>query len=177
MENSKNYFKSIIIILSLLGLFLITGIIFLDYHNKISRDQQRIGDIQKIQIALDKFHNKYGHYPDSKADGPCDRWDIGFWQKNGSDGFINQLIEETYLEKALGDPLFYGDCHQGYFYHRYPCNNNSPVYPCYGSDKPFYILGIKKLETNKYKNLNTKFKCPNRDWSQEFDYVIGDWEK
>ena len=166
-----------LIISFILGLFIISSILYFNYQNKISRDQQRISDIKKIQIALNKFYNDHNHYPDAQSDILCDRWDVGFWQKHGSDGFINLLVKKNYLKEPIGDPLFYGNCNQGYFYHRYYCNNNSPVYPCYGSDKPFYILGIKKLETNKFKNQSLGFKCPNRNFTQEFDYVIGDWEK
>ena len=177
--------NKLIILTILVGLFLMLGILYLDHHNKIQRDQQRIGDIQKIQLALDEYYQKHDYYPDAQPDGPCDRWDIGFWQKTGSDGFINQLIDEGFLDQPLGDPIFYSRCDRGYFYHRYYCNNKSPVYPCYGCARPFYILGIRKLESTKIvRTIRAKgpinsngFQCPNRDWGQEFDYVVGEWEE
>lgn len=179
--------------MTIIGLIFIASIIYLDRHQKISRDKKRIGDIQKIQIALDKYYEKHGQYPDSPADGPCDKWDVGFWQKDKSDSFLQPLITEKYLTEPLGDPIFYANCKKGYFYHRYPCNNNSPQYPCYSCEKPFYILGIKKLETQKIPqisktkdgtirtngsmiNSRANFKCPFRNWQEEFDYVVGKLE-
>ncbi|MBU4331583.1 hypothetical protein KKD19_07030 [Patescibacteria group bacterium] len=176
----KNCFK-LVIIISLIGLFFILGVFYFDAHQKITRDQKRLQDIRDIQIAIDKYYEKHGNYPDAGQDACCDRWDIGFCKKDGNDGFLSVLVKEGFLDQDRGDPLFFGHC-QGYFYHHYNCNNNSPYYPCYGCDKPFYVLAIRKLETEKVRWTNraispTGFKCPTRDWGQEFDYVVGKFEE
>jgi len=177
MFNIKKLNKALILT-AVIGLFLIGIMVYLDSYLKLSRDQKRIGDMEKIQIALDNFYQKNGHYPDSPIDGPCDKWDVGFWQKDKSDSFLQPLVTEGFLKESLGDPIFYANCNKGYFYHRYPCNNNSLFYPCYACQQPFYILGIKHMETKKAKELfpSPGFSCPTRNWALEFDYVIGKLE-
>lgn len=185
--NPENLRSTIITVV--VSIFLVSTAVWFDYHQKLTRDKKRVGDIQKLQIALDNFYKKYSHYPDSPADGPCDKWDVGFWQKDGSDGFLQPLLTAGFLTEPLDDPIFYANCNRGYFYHRYPCNNKSSYYPCYGCEKPFYILGIKKLETKKIlqipnttigtirPNSSNSFSCPTRDWTKEFDYVVGKLEE
>ncbi|NQU77347.1 hypothetical protein HQ544_01480 [Candidatus Falkowbacteria bacterium] len=186
MDNNirHNSFRFIIII-ALVGIFLILGIIYFDSHQKFTRDQKRVGDIQKIQIALDEYYKKHGTYPAGEHNWACSGghwWDVAFWRKSTSDTFINELVHEGFLEQQLSDPIFYGDCNNSYHYHYFQCTPHhlkTPRYPCYGLENPFYVLGVKKLETKKakLKFASPGFSGPTRNWAEEFDYVVGKNEK
>jgi hypothetical protein len=167
-----------ILTLSTLLLILGAGFTFWSVKQAERRDQERIANLSQIQSAINRYFNENRHFPiGDKDDG---NWDLGY---NGPDDhrFINELVEKGFLSANFpADPLSKFNKDKGIDYtFRYQ------VYPDDGQFCPrgqgeFYVLGIRDLETDNAaigeqpkKFEGSGFKCTNRDWQDEFDYVVG----
>lgn len=133
-----------------------------------ARDAKRIADLRNLQQAIMLYYLEKGQFPARTSDSCCDGWDQGFCQADGSDGFIEPLEAEGYVGSTPGDPLYSGGC-SGYSYYVYPAGS----YGCDASKGPFFVLGIRNLETDAVDVSGSGWKCPGRNWQNEFDYVVG----
>ena len=128
-----------------------------------ARDARRLADIRAISTAITAFYADTGGYPDFQENETTGGWDVSF------DGnFINELVNRGYLTEAPKDPI--NDEKYHYRYYRY----DQGSYSCEGNT-PFYVIGIKRFETNEFTMANRGFfRCRGRDWATEFAYVTGD---
>lgn len=128
-----------------------------------ARDARRLADIRAVTTAIQAFYADHGSYPDFNENEATGGWDVSF------DGnFINELTNKGYLTEFPTDPINDEKFH--YRYYRY----DQGSYSCEGST-PFYVIGIKKFETDEFTEANRGFfRCRGRDWSTEFAYVTGD---
>jgi len=163
----------LLVVISIIGFIITLSIVALDNARKKARDAIRVGNISQIQKALDQYYDKYNTWPPPTADDCSVGWDEGYCNEDGSDGFITALETEGIMAKTPGDPLFYGT--QAMKYYLYDAGSEG----CDPAKGKFYVLGIVDLETdvNPPQNFSgSGFSCPNRNWQDEFDYVVGKFE-
>ncbi len=113
-----------------------------------ARDARRLVDMHNIRTALELYKSKYGVYPgeDTVAGSTCGGYDAGY--KDASDpGFIPGLVADGIFGKTPGDPLSDGCAEEGGGDHVYKYEYKENGMPALGCPKPFYILGIKNMET------------------------------
>ncbi len=136
-----------------------------------ARDARRLSDMRQIQLALEMYKDKYGHYPSISSDSCCDGWDQG---PCGSNSFIGALEAEGLFSKTPVDPKGgSGTGCYGYAYYRY----GAGCCGCPQSKGAFYVLGIRDMETSGRPHPNSPgWSCPNRNWQNEFDWVTGSFE-
>ena len=143
-----------------------------------ARDARRLSDINQIQTALELYYDDNNEtYP-----GPVSSWGEGgcSWDSSGrdtdSDGvyWLEPLQSSGYMPVMPVDPLNTGDCGSpSYAYFRY----NAGSYGCAASEGAFFVLGIRDLEGSPRPHPKSPgWSCPNRDWQNEFDWVVGGFE-
>ena len=167
-----------ILILSATLLVISAGFTYLSVFQAEQRDQMRIANLKKIQSAVNKYYNEYGQFP--AGDQDVDNWDLGYRDANDH-RFIHPLVEKGLLPANFAaDPISKYDETSGVDYtFRYQVYADDGKYCPIGQGK-FYVLGIKDLETANVDSNNqlshfegSGFMCKNRNWQDEFDYVIG----
>jgi hypothetical protein len=138
---------------------------------KKTRDTERTMNIGRIQKAIELYYDKFNTWPQGDNDG--DGWDYGFYSKEDA-RFIYPLIKEGFLPFAYGDPKFYGN--QALAYQVYDAGTDG----CPSYKGKFYVLGITNLETDTrppHDHAGSGFWCPDHNWQDDFDYVVGKYEK
>lgn len=140
-----------------------------------ARDAKRLGDINQILLALEMYYDLNDRYPGVSGDSCCDGWDQG---PCGTDPFIGALETAGLMSHVPVDPLGgSGTSCYGYSYHRYNCIDSGSGYPCYGCTRPYFVLGVRDMESSgRPHSTSPGWDCPLRDWQSEFDWVTGDFE-
>jgi len=154
-------FISIIFFLAALGVTALLNI------QKRTRDSERMTGFTNIQKAIDLYYDTYGSWPQGDDDGLG--WDEGFHSKEDKK-FIAPLAEKNFILISPSDPKFYGD--KAFKYNVYEAGYGG----CPAGKGDFYVLGITELESDTRppkKFTGSGFKCKNRNWGDEFDYVTG----
>jgi general secretion pathway protein G len=155
----------LLVVISIIGLLASIVLAATSSASKKARDGRRLAEVHQIQIALELYKSTNGTYPDSDYNG-CGGWSVG----NQSQPMINGALNPTYMSQAPRDPSATGNC-AGYFYYHYTSGW------LYCGDKSFYILEIRGMETvSGQMPSNPGFKCPERDWSYDGNYVTGAFE-
>ena len=148
--------------------FLVTlAVIFVLNVQKETRDSERLTALTNLQKALDLYHDDNDTWPEGDDDG--DGWDEGFHTPQDKN-FIRPLVDKNFLLITPSDPKFYGE--KSYKYTVYDAGYAG----CSVSKGKFYILGITDLESDTrppQKFTGSGFKCKDRNWGEEFDYVVG----
>ena len=136
---------------------------------KKTRDAGRLSDMAQIVRALEWYFVDYGRFPSIDGDSCCDGWDVG---PCGGDGFISALETSGNLKKVPQDPEGTGGC-TGYAYYRYGAGG----YGCDASKGAYYVLGVRDMEATARPHPDSPgWSCPNRNWQNEFDWVVGAFE-
>ena len=124
-----------------------------------ARDARRMKDLRVVQDAIEQYKLDKGVYPVAQQNSSYGGWDVSH------DGaFIPVLVNEGYLAGPIDDRKSNSTYHFRYYVY------NKSSYGCAGTG-PFYVLGIRKFETSSMEA--GAFKCANRDWANEFEYVTG----
>jgi len=79
------------------------------------------------------------------------------------------------MKSVPKDPIGTGTCGgYTYRYYRYSAGSSG----CDPARGAFFVLGVVDMETsgNPYPG-SPGWKCPNRNWQNEFDWVIGGFER
>jgi len=161
----------LLVVIAIIGLLSSLAIVSLSAVRKKSRDAKRLADMRQIRTALELYYGRNGRYPSISADSCCDGWDQG---PCGSDAFIGALVSAGLMSKVPTDPLgCSGTSCCGYSYYRY-----SPgAYGCPAARGYFFVLGVRDMETSSNPHPSSPgWKCTNRNWQSEFDWVVGGFE-
>jgi len=138
---------------------------------KKTRDSERITILINLQKAIDLYYDNFNNWPKGDNDGMG--WDEGF-HSTSDRRFIQPLVDRKYLPVTAHDPKFYGGKSIKYAVFE-------PGYAgCPKEKGSFYVLGITELEADTRPptdNTGSGFACPQRDFSKEFDYVVGKYSK
>lgn len=127
-----------------------------------ARDARRIADIARLQSAIERYYLDKGAYPPATLAKAGNGYDV-----SSDNNFIPELLRGGYLREPLQDPV--NDAGHYYAYNLFPKGAEG----CKGRGA-FYVLGIKRFETANFAAEHPGyFKCAQKDWSEEFDYVCG----
>ena len=163
-HSSRRAFTMVELVVIIAVLAILSGVLVprVNYHMKAGRDAQRLADLKTIRAAIEQYHQDKGHYPEAHSNSLYGNWDVSH------DGnFIPALRAEGYLDGTNVDPL--NDATFHYRYYRYAEGS----YGCEGKGS-FYVLGIRTFESPMFAERNRAFfKCADRNWSEEFQYVTG----
>lgn len=135
-----------------------------------ARDTQRLSDARSIMIALDIYKTNIGSYPlPTSVDNS--------WEDSNEDGGRGAFMEYlqssgTISQAAPVDPV--NTASQSYAYYVYPAGTSA----CDYNRGAFYVLGIRDMENSGRPHPKSPgFSCSGRNWSSEFDWVTGQYEK
>ena len=138
-----------------------------------ARDARRLADMHNIRTALELYRSKYGVYPE-EGGGTCGGFDAGYDKPNGDTTFIPGLVSDGIFSQTPGDPLSDGCAPAGGDHiYKYEYKENGT-----GCQKPYYILGIKNMETittGTHPSSPGFLECPSLDLST-FEWVIGNYQ-
>jgi prepilin-type N-terminal cleavage/methylation domain-containing protein len=152
----------LVVVISILAL--LSGVLVprVSDHMRASRDSQRLADVKILRNAIEQYYMDKGRYPQARANSKYGGWDVS------QDGdFIRDLRNFGYLDSDVFDPINDTTYHYRYFVF------DRAAFGCKGEGK-YYVLGVKKFESPEFAARNKGFfKCADRDWGQEFDYVTG----
>ena len=127
-----------------------------------SRDSRRLADLHVVRDAVEQYYLDKGVYPPATVVAAGNGYDVS------TDGdFIGELVKTGYLREPPKDPL--NDATSFYGYNVFAQATNG----CKGKGS-FYVLGIKKFETAGFAAAHPGyFKCAQKNWSTDFEYVTG----
>lgn len=169
IKNTQTGFTFIELLIAVSVLTLLTASILatIAITQKNSRDAERIGAIRQIQVALEIYFIRNGVYPDGDTDG------TGGWDTPGDGDFISELTQYDPLLAQFGDPVL--DTAGGNFrYHRFPAGS----FGCPIEQGAFYVLGIGDMETSRGDHpLSPAWVCPERNFQNEMEFVVGKFER
>ncbi len=165
-ENKAFTLIELLVVIAIIALLATIVIASLNCARKKARDARRLADIKEIQKAIEMYYDDHGRYP-SPGENNCAGWDTG----NTEHDILPGRLDE-YLRKVPADPSATGNCN-GYRYYRYPAGYKG----CDPNKGAFYVLEITDMETSGRPHPKSPgFKCPDRDWGTEADYVVGKFE-
>ena len=173
-HTSKKGFTLIelLVVIAIIGLLSSIVLVILKGTRDKARDVRRLSDMRQIRLALELYYDSNGNYP-GNTDNDCSDWDAGFNGGPGSgDPFIQPLKDGGFI-KTPGDPTATGNC-GGYAYYRYGAGS----YGCDASRGAYFVLGVRDMETSGNPHPSSPgWSCPSRNWQNEFDWVIGGFER
>jgi len=160
----------LLVVISIIGFLATFSIVAFNSARMKARDARRIADMVQIQKALALYYDSNNQYPNN-TDNDCRGWDTGYY--GSGDTFISPLVSAKVMGKVPGDPVFTSQC-GGYGYYRY----SAGAYGCDSAKGAFFVLSVANMETsgNPYPG-SPGWSCPSRNWQNEFDWVVGDFEK
>ncbi|MFT5288318.1 MAG: prepilin-type N-terminal cleavage/methylation domain-containing protein [Planctomycetota bacterium] len=152
----------LVVVLSVLAL--LSGIVVPEVFEQLrsSRDSQRLTDARTLRVAIEQYNLDKGCYPPADTSAEHGNWDVSH-----DGGFIQELVDEGYIDEGLVDPVNNETYHYRYFVYA------GGSYGCEG-DGAFFVLGIRNFEVIGFDSRNRSFfRCSRRDWSDEFAFVTG----
>ncbi|PIR85247.1 hypothetical protein COU15_01765 [Candidatus Kaiserbacteria bacterium CG10_big_fil_rev_8_21_14_0_10_45_20] len=156
----------LLVVIAIIGVLSSVVLASLSSARTKARDAKRLSDMQQMRTALELYHISFSMYPASGG-GPC-----GGWDSPGDGTFTTPLVENDFIPDHLSDPTVNDNC-GNYAYYRY----NAGSYGCDASKGPFFVLGIRDLETSsRPHSASPGWSCPSRNWQNEFDWVIGGFQ-
>lgn len=154
----------LLVVVSIIGLLAALSITALNTARQRAMVARRLADISQIQKALEMYYSMNDMYPFSDGDG-CGGWDVG----NKDYQLLNNRINGV-VNKVANDVEATGNCN-GYNYYKYPAGNAG----CDPSKGDFYVLGIRG--TGRKYPSSAGWVCPGRNWNNEFEWVVGSFER
>ena len=163
----------LLLVIAIIGLLSSIVLVSLQGARASARDAIRLSDMRQIQLALELYYDSYGRYP-LNTDNDCSGWDAGYnGGPDSGDPFIKPLEEADLFARTPGDPTATGNC-GGYAYYRYDAGASD----CDSARGAFYVLGVRNMETSGRPHPHSPgWSCPNRNWQDEFDWVVGRFER
>lgn len=160
----------LLVTIAIIGL--LSSIVLVNIKNVIAkaRDTRRLHDMRQIVTALKLYYAKYERYPSISGDGCCDGWDQG---PCAGDPFIGALVTDGLIQTPSDPRGGSGTGCYGYNYYRYSAGS----YGCNTSKGAYFVLGVRDMETSGRPHPDSPgWSCPNRNWQNEFDWVVGEFE-
>ncbi|KKP89077.1 MAG: hypothetical protein UR93_C0003G0014 [Berkelbacteria bacterium GW2011_GWA2_35_9] len=187
MSNNNFRLSSLFVSVITITLILILAIIYLNQIKARKRDDARIANIHLIESTLKLYDDKKGYFPDT-GDDDCFGFDLGLsnFDPGEEKSFLKNLGMENLISKIPVDPYpklqDIGKCNnfnQNKNYYSFAYQKFEPgKYGCDKDKGAFYILGITNFETyDESPEKSPGFSCPELDFSKEFSWVTGKFEK
>lgn len=164
----------LLVVIAIIGILSSSILASVQSASKKARDARRLQDMKQIVTALQLYWDKYERFPSISSDSCCDGWDQGPCAAQPTSPFIGALATEGLLQTPMDPVSGTGDSCYGYNYYRY----NAGSYGCDASRGAFFVLGIRDVEmTGRPHPSSPGWSCPTRNWQNEFDWVVGAFEK
>jgi len=164
----------LLVVIAIIGLLSSIVLVSLQGARENARDARRLSDMGQILLALQLYYDKYERYPSISAnswDACCDGWDQGPCAGNP---FIGALTTEGLIQTPTDPSGGSGTGCYGYSYYRFPAGD----YGCDSSRGAYFVLGVRDMETSGHPHPDSPgWSCPGRNWEDEFDWVIGGFER
>jgi len=161
----------LLVVIAIIGLLSSVVLVSMGGVRAKARDARRLSDMRQILLALQLYYDKYERYPSISGDGCCDGWDQG---PCAGDPFIGALTTEGLIQTPTDPSGGSGTGCYGYAYYRYGAGS----YGCDASRGAYFVLGVRDMETSGRPHPNSPgWSCPSRNWQNEFDWVVGGFEK
>ena len=161
----------LLVVIAIIGLLSSVVLVSMGGVRAKARDARRLSDMRQILLALQLYYDKYERYPSISGDGCCDGWDQG---PCAGDPFIGALTTEGLIQTPTDPSGGSGTSCYGYNYYRYGAGS----YGCDASRGAYFVLGVRDMETSSRPYPDSPgWSCPSRNWQNEFDWVIGDFER
>lgn len=157
----------LLVVIAIIGILSSVVLASLNSARAKARDAKRLSDMKQMQIALEFYYDSFGEYPNSDFAG------CGGWDSSGDGTFITPLVSNKFLPTNLLDTTINDSC-GNYSYYRYSAGEAG----CDSSKGSFYVLGVRNIETTGHPySTSPGWSCPSRDWQEEFDWVVGKFER
>lgn len=157
----------LLVVVAIISLLVSSAVTMFSTAQKRSRDARRLGDMNTIQKAMEVYINDHQVYPDENSAN-------GGWEKSlKSDGeFLKPLTEGGYVNGEVPvDPT--NSPPKYYAYYKFSAGS----YGCDPNKGAFYVLGIRDTDTSRNPHPQSPgWTCPNRDFQNDFEWVIGGFE-
>ena len=161
----------LLVVIAIIGLLSSVVLVSMGGVRAKARDARRLSDMRQILLALQLYYDKYERYPSISGDGCCDGWDQG---PCAGDPFIGALTTEGLIQTPTDPSGGSGTGCYGYAYYRYGAGS----YGCDASRGAYFVLGVRDMETSSRPYPDSPgWSCPGRNWEDEFDWVIGGFER
>lgn len=172
----------LLVVIAVLGVLASGVVVAINPIKRINeaRDAQRLMIMGQIRNALSSYYVLHGNYPppNSGGDSSCTAG-CGDWEVAGCGvPFIKALIDDGDLKTDMIDPTMNGKptaCHNIRYY-RYGAGSDG----CDSTRGDYYVLGITDMEsTGNPHPKSPGWNCGpgNRNWQNEFDWVVGEFQK
>lgn len=164
--NKHKGFTIVELIVVIVVIAILAAITLVAYSSlqKRANDTTRIQDITNLQKSIEIYLNLNGELPlrSSSAGG----WATS---RDHPDDYIQGISGEgTSLSTLMLDPINTGS----YYYRYYVYSAGSSGCDTVRGD--FYVLMVMTMESGDHPNADSPgWSCPNRDWQDEGDYVVG----
>lgn len=157
----------LLVVISIIALMSTIILAALSSARRNARDADRINSIRQAQTALELYYSESETYPDGDGAGE------GGWDTPGNGTFIEILNTNRLLSGKIADPVA-DDAAGNFRYFRFPAGS----FGCPVGDGAFYVLGIADMEASDGVHpLSPGWSCPNRDFQDEMEYVVGKYEQ
>ena len=161
----------LLVVIAIIGLLSSIVLVSLQEVRAKAKDARRLSDIKQISLALQLYYDTHERYPSISADTCCDGWDQG---PCGTNPFIGALINEDLIQTPTDPSGGSGTGCYGYNYYRY----NAGSYGCDSNRGAYFVLGIRDMETSGRPYPDSPgWSCLGRNWQNEFDWVVGGFER
>ena len=178
-KNNKSFtLIELLVVISIIAILSTIVLININKARAKARDARRLSDIKAILLALELYYDKYERYPSNygEYEAACGNWDTSTVDNDG-DGkpFLEPLQDEGFLSVVPTDPVGTGTCAGlTYRYFRYSAGSNG----CDPARGAYFVLGVNLMEgCCGYYSTSPGFSCPGRDWTPQFAWVTGEFEK
>jgi type II secretion system protein G len=158
----------LLIVIVVIGI--LAAITMVTYANiqQRGRDSGRLSDMKAIQTALENYKTINTTYPNPTSVNAD-------WEESHEDNpgdFMEYLVSGGFINKVPIDPI--NNSAMRYRYYRYPAG----YYDCDATKGAYYVIGIVDLESSGRPAASSPgWSCLSRNWSTEFDWVTGSYEK
>jgi len=157
----------LLVVISIVGMLASVIMASLNNARAKARDAKRLADMKQLVTALALYYDQNGQYPDSDFAG------CGGWDSPGNGTFIHPLVTGGFIASDPKDPKTNDDC-GNYAYYRYPAGS----YSCNSGRGAYFVIGARDLEAVNGSHPNSPgWRCPDRDWQTEFEWVTGSFER
>jgi hypothetical protein len=158
-QSKRNLVITVIAIL--LIVFAIVCVMFARLQ-KTERDAERITALQETQRALESYRSTAGAYP------PGDGNDVDGWDTPADGTFVGTAVANMFSEEFLENNM------NNLRYQRFSAGS----FGCPINEGAFYVLGIVDMETSRGDHpLSPAWVCPNRNFQNEMEFVVGKFER
>ena len=141
----------LLVVIAIIGLLASIVLVSLNTAREKARDTKRLSIISQVNLAMEMYYDKYGHYPDSTSSPSLGNG----WDHLGDGSGVDAVLEnEGLISKVPADPvdnstyyIFYDTVHN--------CTQVSG-YPA--------LLAIRNFEKSNHPQANCPETC-GRDWN------------